>query len=146
MNATINSATGVYSHYRITGRHPNIGPRKLQERDITNDNPGVYGMQINALLRQVHHRVALANEEADHKLEASLNHLTYKDPIQVGDKVLLHRPKSTVAQSSHLPWVGDFEVKNKPNDVSGKEWKRWHGRLDSPGTYPPSGTTTNALI
>ena len=83
---------------------------KLQGRNIPNDNPGAYGKQINALLRQVHHRVALAIDEADHKLEASWNHLTYKGPIQVGDKVLLHRPKSTVAQSSHLPWVGDFEV------------------------------------
>ena len=110
MNATINSATGVSPHYTITGRHPNIGLPKLQGRDITNDNPGAYGMQINALLRQVHYRVALANDEADQKLEASLNHLTYKDPIQVSDKVLLHRPKSTVAQLSHLPWVGDFEV------------------------------------
>ena len=110
MNATINSATGISPHYIITGRYPNIGLPKLQGRDIINDNPGAYGMQINALLRQVHHRVALANDEADHKLEASLNHLTYKDPIQVGAKVLLHRPKSTVAKSSHLPWVGDFEV------------------------------------
>ena len=67
-------------------------------------------MQINALLRQVLHRVAQANDEADHKLKVSLNHLTYKDSIQVGKKVLLHQPKSTVAQSLHLPWVGDFEV------------------------------------
>ena len=59
MNATINSATNVSPHYTITGRHPNIGLPKLQGRDITNDNPGAYGMQINALLRQVHHRVAL---------------------------------------------------------------------------------------
>ena len=110
MNATINSATGVSPHYTITGRYPNLSLPKLQGRDITNDDPGAYGMQINALLRQVHHRVALANDEAGHKLEASLNHLTYKDPIQVGDKVLLHRSKSTVAQLSHLPWVGHFEV------------------------------------
>ena len=51
MNATINSATGVSPHYTITGRHSNIGLPKLQGRDITNDNPGAYGMQINALLR-----------------------------------------------------------------------------------------------
>ena len=110
MNATINSATGVSPHYTITGWHPNIGLPKLQGRHITNDNLGAYAMQINALLRQLHHCVAQANDEADHKLEASLNHLTYKDPIQVGDKVLLHRPKLTVVQSLHLPWVGDFEV------------------------------------
>ena len=35
----------------------------------------------------------------DQKLEASLNRFIYKDPIQVGDKVLLHRPQSTIAQS-----------------------------------------------
>ena len=73
-------------------------------------------MQIDALLRQVHHRVALANDEADHKLEASLNCFINKDPIRVGDKVLLHRPQSTIAQSSNLPWIGDFKV-IKTNDV-----------------------------
>ena len=71
MNATINSATGVSPHYTIIGRHPNISLPKLQGRDITNDNPGAYGMQINALLRQVHHGVVLAKDEADHKLEAT---------------------------------------------------------------------------
>ena len=90
MNTMINSATGISPHYTITGRHPNIGLSKLQGRDIRNDNPGAYGMQINALLRQVHHHVVLANDEPDHKLEVSLNHLTCNDPIQVGDKVLLH--------------------------------------------------------
>ena len=73
-------------------------------------------MQINTLLRQVHHRFTLANDEADHKLEASLNRFIYKDPIQVGDKVLLHWPQSTIAQSSNLPWIGDFKV-IKTNDV-----------------------------
>ena len=105
MNTTINSATGISPHYTITSRHPNISLPNLQGRYITIDNPGADGKQINALLRQVHHRVALANDEANYKLEASLDHLTNKDPIQVGDKVLLHQPKSTVAQSSHLPWV-----------------------------------------
>ena len=75
-----------------------------------------YGMQINALLRQVHHCVALANDEADHKLEASLNRFIYKDPIRVSDKILLHRPQSTIAQSSNLLWIGDFKV-IKTNDV-----------------------------
>ena len=116
MNATINSATGVSPHYTITGRHPNIGLPKLHGKEITNNDPGAYGMQINALLRQVNHRIALANDEADHKLEASLNRFTYKNPIQVGDKVLLHRPQSTMAQSSHLPWIGNFRV-IKTNDV-----------------------------
>ena len=60
--------------------------------------------------------MALANDEADHKLEASLNRFLYKDPIQVGDKVLLHRPQSAIAQSSNLPWIGDFKV-IKTNDV-----------------------------
>ena len=96
MNATINSATGVSPHYAITGRHPNIGLPKLLSKEIASNDPGAYGMQINALLRQVH-RVALANDEAGHKLEASLNRFIYKDPIQVGDKVLLHRSQSTIA-------------------------------------------------
>ena len=52
----------------------------------------------------------------DQKLEASLNRFIYKDPIQVGEKVLLHRLQSTIAQSSNLPWIGDFKV-IKINDV-----------------------------
>ena len=54
--------------------------------ELANNDPGAYGMQINALQRQVHLRVALANDEADHKLEASLNRFINKDPIQVGDR------------------------------------------------------------
>ena len=108
MNATTNSATGVSPHYTITGRHPNIGLPELLWKDLASNDPGAYGMQINALLKQVHHRVALANDEADHKLEASQNCFIYKDPIQVGDKVLLHRPQSTIAQSPNLPWIGNF--------------------------------------
>ena len=52
----------------------------------------------------------------DQKLEASLNRFIYKDPIQIGHKVLLHRLQSTIAQSSNLPWIGDFKV-IKTNDV-----------------------------
>ena len=110
MNATANTATGASPHYIITGRQPNIGPPKIPCQDIVNNNPGAYGMQINALLRQVHQRVALANNEADHKMEAKLNRSIFKDPIQVGDKVLLHRPQAATAHLSHLPWIGDFEV------------------------------------
>ena len=43
-------------------------------------------------------------------MEAKLNRSIFKDPIQVGDKVLLHRPQSATAHLSHLPWIGDFEV------------------------------------
>ena len=92
MNATINSATGVSPHNVITGCHPNMGLPKLLSKELASNDPGVYGMQINVLLRQVHHRVALANDEADHKLETSLNRFIYKDTIQVGNKVLLHQP------------------------------------------------------
>ena len=116
MNATINSATGVSPHYAITGRHPNISLPKLLSKELASNNPRAYGMQINALLRQVHYCVTQANNEADHKLEASLNRFIYKDPIQVGDKILLHRPQSTIAQSSNLPLIGDFKV-IKTNDV-----------------------------
>ena len=71
MNTTINSAAGVSPHYAITARHPNIGLPKLLSKELASNDPGAYGMQINALLRQVHHLVALANDEADQKLEAS---------------------------------------------------------------------------
>ena len=116
MNATINSATTVSPHYTITSCHSNIGLPKLLSKELASDDLGVYGMQINALLRQVHHCIARANDETDHKLEASLNRFIYKDPIQVGDKVLLHQPQSTRAQSSNLPWIGEFKV-IKTNDV-----------------------------
>ena len=116
MNATINSATGVSSHYAITACCPNIGLPKLLSKELASDNPWAYGMQINALLRQVHHCVALANDKGDHKLEASLNRFIYKDPIWVSDKVLLHQPQSIIAQPSNLPWIGDFKV-IKTNEV-----------------------------
>ena len=123
MNATANTATGASPHYIITGRQPNIGLPKIPCQDIVNNNPGAYGMQINALLRQVHQRVALANNEADHKMEAKLNRSIFKDPIQVGDKVLLHRPQSATAHLSHLPWIGDFEV-TKTNGFGSSSEKR----------------------
>ena len=63
---------------------------------------------MNALLRQVHNRVALASNETDHKYDSRLSHLRFHDPIQVGDKILLHRPKSTIAH--HLPRIGTFDV------------------------------------
>ena len=63
MNETINSATGVSPHYVITGRQPNIGLPKLLHSEPTNQSPTAYGMQINALLRQIRQRIALANHE-----------------------------------------------------------------------------------
>ena len=72
-NATINSTTGVSLHNAITGRHLNIGLPKLISKELASNDPGAYSIQINALLKQIHHRVALANDEADHKLEARLN-------------------------------------------------------------------------
>ena len=116
MNATINSATGVSPHNTITGCHPNTGLPKLHKKKIANDDLGAYGMQINALLRQVHHCITLANNKADHKTETRLNHLPYKDPTKVGDKVLIYRPQSTIAQSSYPPWIGEFTVV-KTNDM-----------------------------
>ena len=103
----------VYPH---TTQLPVATPTLVCSKELASNDPGAYGMQINALLRQVHYRVALANDEADHKLEASLNCFIYKDPIQVGDTVLLHRPQSTIAQSSNIPRKGDFKV-IKTNDV-----------------------------
>ena len=110
MNATINSATGVSSHYVIAVRHPNIDLRKQPRNEPTNQSPTTYDMQINVLLRQVHQPVALAKSKADHKLNTKLNQLLYKDPIQVGDKVLLYQPQSTTVHSSQLDWIGPFEV------------------------------------
>ena len=56
------------------------------------------------------HGTLTVSNEADHKMEAKLNRSIFKDPIQVDDKVLLHRPQSATAHLSHLPWIGDFEV------------------------------------
>lgn len=110
INATANTAAGASPHYVITGRQPHIGLPKIPHQDIVNNNPGAYGMQINALLRQVHQRVALTNNAADQKMEAKLNQGTFKDLIRIGDRVLLHRPKSAIAHTSHLPWISDFVV------------------------------------
>lgn len=110
MNATINNATGVSPHFTVTGRHPSIGLPTLHRREARSDDPGAYGMQINALLRQVHHRVALANDEADHKMENREKHFSHKNPLQVGDKVLLHRPQSATAKSTHMQWIGSFTI------------------------------------
>lgn len=63
----VNNTTSVSPHYAINGHHPNIGLSKLLRQQVTNDNFETYVMQINALLRQVHHRVTLTNNEADHK-------------------------------------------------------------------------------
>ena len=51
MNATINSATGVYPYYAITGHHSNIGLPKRLSKELASNDPGAYGMQLNALLR-----------------------------------------------------------------------------------------------
>lgn len=63
----VNNATSVSPHYAINGHHPNIGLSKLLRQQFTNVNFETYVMQINALLRQVHHCVTLTNNEADHK-------------------------------------------------------------------------------
>ena len=60
------------------------------------------------MLKQIYRRVVLANNETDHNVK--LKQLLYKDPIQLGDKVLLYRSQSTTAQQSHLDWIGPFEV------------------------------------
>lgn len=129
MNATINSATGASPHYIITGRQPNIGLPRLPDNSITNPSPTAYGMQVNALLRQVHRHVALANNEADHAQDPNLDKDMNKEPIQVGDKVLIHRPQSAIAHASHLPWIGTFEVAKTnsmviqiKNDDGQSEW------------------------
>ena len=77
------------------------GP-SYRARTIHNNNQPTIGPQPNI-------------QTPDQKLKASLNRFIYKDPIQVGEKVLLHRPQSTIAQSNLL-WTGDFKV-IKTNDV-----------------------------
>ena len=108
-------------------------------------------MKVNALLRQVHRRVTFANNETDHKLNAKLNQLFYKDPIQVDDKVLLHRPQSTIAHSSHLDWIGPFEVV-KTNDMVIQETNEksetdWIHRAHIPRLAPrPIHLSHNCLL
>ena len=102
MDATVCSATEVSPHYLISGRHPNVGLPRINNKDIIANTPTAYGKQVNALLRQVHNRVALASYETEHKYDSRLSHLYLNDPIQVGDKILLHRPKSTIAHNCYL--------------------------------------------
>lgn len=73
-------------------------------------------MQVDSLLRQVHHHIALANYETDHKIENNANQFTYKNLLQVRDEVLLHWPQTATAQSSHLQWIGNFTI-TKTNNV-----------------------------
>ena len=109
MNSMANRSTGVSPHFIVTGRHPNLGlPQKEGER-VRNSDPAAYGMQINALLRQVHKVVELANQEADLKMERRLNSIPSKN-LEVGDKVLLYRPESAEAKTTHLPWLDGFTV------------------------------------
>lgn len=72
MNATVNNATSQSVHFTISGRHPNILLPKLPRQKVANDKLIAYGMQINALLKQTHQRIDLADNEADHKIEISL--------------------------------------------------------------------------
>ena len=39
MNATVCSATGVSPHYVISGRHPNVGLPRINDKDITANTP-----------------------------------------------------------------------------------------------------------
>lgn len=49
-------------------------------------------------------------------MNKQLNQLIYKDPIQVGNNVLLHKPQSAIAHISHLPLTGSYQV-IKMNDM-----------------------------
>ena len=109
MNSMVNRSTGVSPHFIITGRHPNLGLPQKEGEMVRNADPASYGMQINALLRQVHKVVELANQEADLKMERRLNSIPSKE-LEVGDKVLLYRPESAQAKATHLPWLDGFTV------------------------------------
>jgi len=109
MNSMVNRSTGVSPHFIVTGRHPNLGLPQNEGEKVRNADPASYGMQINALLRQVHKVVELANQEADLKMERRLNSIPSKE-LEVGDKVLLYRPESSQAKTTHLPWLDGFTV------------------------------------
>ena len=109
MNSMVNRSTGVSPHFIVTGRHPNLGLPQKEGEKVRHADPASYGMEINALLRQVHKVVELANQEADLKMERRLNSIPTKE-LEVGDKVLLYRPESAEAKSSHLPWLDGFTV------------------------------------
>ena len=125
INATINSATDLSPFYTITGHNPNIGLPKLHKKEIANDNLRAYGIQINALHWLVHNHITLANNEANHNMKVRLNRLTYKDPIQVSDKVKIHRPQSAIAQSHCILDTRIYDCKNKRQDEPGEKRKWW---------------------
>lgn len=117
-----------------------IGQPKLPREDITNDDLGAYDKQINALMRQVHQHIALANNEADHKMNTKSNWLVYKDSIQVEDKFILHRPQSAITLSSCSSWVSNFGI-IMANDIvlQGKK-RKWRNQL-GPSCSCPSPHT-----
>ena len=105
----INRSTGVSPHFVVTGRHPNLGLPQKKSEQIRHPDPASYGMEINTLLNQTHKAVELANQEADFKMENRLNSVPTKT-LEPGDKVLLYRPESATAKSTHLPWLPGFTV------------------------------------
>ena len=109
MNSMINRSTGVSPHFVVTGRHPNLGLPQKKSEQIRHPDPASYGMEINTLLNQTHKAVELANQEADFKMENRLNSIPTKN-LEPGDKVLLYRPESAEAKSTHLPWLPGFTV------------------------------------
>lgn len=104
VNVTVISWIGT-NH---TGRHPNIGLSNQPHEDITNSDPEAYGMHINSLLRQVHQRVALANNEAGHRMDAKQKWLRFASILWSLYKI--------VSDSSHLFWLSNFEV-TKTNEI-----------------------------
>ena len=109
MNSMVNRSTGVSPHFIVTGRHPSLGLPQKEGEKVRNGDPASYGMEINALLRQVHKVVELASQEADLKMERRLNSIPSRQ-LEVGDKVLLYRPESAQAKATHLPWLDGFTV------------------------------------
>ena len=127
MNSMINRSTGVSPHFVVTGRHPNLGLPQNEGGKIRNADPASYGMEINALLRQTHKVVELANQQADLKMENRMNTKPTKK-LESGDKVLLYRPESAKAKATHLHWLHGFtvvksngmvvKIKNDQNETS----------------------------
>ena len=108
MNSVANAATGVSAHEIVTGRKPFTGIPGI-DTSINASDTSQYVQLIKSKQHKAHNAVRIAAEAADAKADKKDRHVI-RETIDVGDKILLHRPQSVQAQRSKQDWIGPFTV------------------------------------
>ena len=134
MNCLENKSTKVSPHFVCFGRHPSLRLPQL-DKDLVHNDQTAYGMLLHQRIKDIGRATKIAAEEADLALENRLNK-GESPQLDIGDNVLLYRPQSAEAKSSHLPWIPGYTVTNTNGMViqverDGKsEWvHRFHVRV-----------------